>query len=120
MNVFDLVAKLTLDSSEYDEGLEQSEEKGSKFGEKLKSGLATGAKAAVAGVTALTTATIAGATAVVNATNDVAAYRQTKSETWYISHGVSGMGRNSTAQRFFNFSPDTCHEDVTSGSRKRR
>lgn len=74
MNVFDLVAKLTLDSSEYDEGLEQSEEKGSKFGEKLKSGLATGAKAAVAGVTALTTATIAGATAVVNATNDVAAY----------------------------------------------
>ena len=74
MNVFDLVAKLTLDSSEYDEGLEKSEEKGSSFGEKLKSGLATGAKAAVAGVTALTTATIAGATAVVNATNDVAAY----------------------------------------------
>ena len=74
MNVFDLVARLTLDSSQYDQGLDESAEKGQTFGEKLKSGLANGTKAAIAGVTALTTATIAGATAVVNATNDVAAY----------------------------------------------
>ncbi len=74
MNVFDLVAKLVLDSSEYDQGLDESAEKGQSFGDKLKSGLATGAKAAVAGVTALTTATIAAGTALVGATNDVAAH----------------------------------------------
>lgn len=74
MNVFDLVAKLTLDSSEYDQGLDESSEKGSSFASTLGSGLATGAKVAVGAVAALTTATIAVGTAFVNAAGDVAAY----------------------------------------------
>ena len=50
MNVFELVAKLVLDSSEYDEGLENSENKASSFGDKLKSGLASGAKIGAAAI----------------------------------------------------------------------
>ena len=44
MNVFDLFAKITLDSSEYESGLDGSEKKTVSFGEKLKSGLQTAAK----------------------------------------------------------------------------
>lgn len=44
MNVFELVAKLKLDSSEYDQGLDDSEKKASSFGDKLKGGLVGGAK----------------------------------------------------------------------------
>lgn len=73
MNVFDLVASLTLDSSQYDESLASAEEKGSGFGSKLKTGLASGAKVAVGAVTALTTATIAGGKALIDATGKVAA-----------------------------------------------
>lgn len=52
MNVFDLVAKLVLDSSEYDESLNESEEKASSFGDKLKGALATGAKVGGAAIAA--------------------------------------------------------------------
>ena len=74
MNVFDLVASLTLDSSEYDSSLESAEEKGTSFGDKLKTGLATGAKVAVGAVAALTTATIAVGKSIVDATGQVAEY----------------------------------------------
>ena len=48
MNIFELVAKLRLDSSEYNDELDKSEEKASSFGDKLKSGVSLGAKAGVA------------------------------------------------------------------------
>lgn len=70
MNVFDLFAKLSLDSSEYDEGLDKAESKGSKFGAGLKK---AGAVAA-AGVAAATGATIAAGKAFVDGVSDVAAY----------------------------------------------
>ena len=44
MNVFELVAKLVLDSKDYDKGLDDSEEKAEGFGGKLKGVLAKGAK----------------------------------------------------------------------------
>lgn len=51
LNVFDLKAKLGLDSSEYNEELEKSESKGSKFGSGLKkaAGVAAGAITAATG-----------------------------------------------------------------------
>ncbi len=53
MNVFDLFAKLSLDSSEYDSGLDKAEKKGGKFGSGLKkaAGIAAGAIAATTGAT---------------------------------------------------------------------
>lgn len=61
--VMALMATLGVDTSNFDEGLKKSESKANKFGSSLKKGLAVGAKTAVAGITALTTATSAGAVA---------------------------------------------------------
>lgn len=55
MNVFELFAKLGLDASEYEAGLEQEESKGSKFG----SGLKKAAGVAATAVTAATGAVVA-------------------------------------------------------------
>jgi TP901 family phage tail tape measure protein len=59
MNVFDLFAKLSLDSSEYDKGLSNAKSAGSALG----NGLATAAKVGLAAVTAATGATVAFGTA---------------------------------------------------------
>lgn len=70
MDVFDLFAKLSLDSSEYESGLQDAETKGSGFGK----GLATAAGVGAAAVAAVGTAAIAAGTSLVKGTGDVAAY----------------------------------------------
>ena len=67
MNVFDLYAKIALDRSEYEKGLEDASEKTSSLADKLKTGLATAAKvgtaaigAASTGIAALTKSSIEG------------------------------------------------------------
>lgn len=67
MNVFDLYAKIALDTGDYEKGLEDASGKTSSFASKLKSGLATAAKvgtaaigAASAGIAALTKSSIDG------------------------------------------------------------
>lgn len=57
MNVFDLAAKLTLDSSDYDKGLTSAEKKSSDFGANVKKAFAVGASAVAAMGTAVTTLT---------------------------------------------------------------
>lgn len=61
MDVFELVAKLGLDTSEYEEGLKGAESNASKLGGALKSGLGTAAKIGTAALA--TAATAAGALA---------------------------------------------------------
>lgn len=65
MNVFELAAKLTLDSSEYEKGLKGAKSEAQQFGEKLNGGInkmlkigAVAAGAAVAGVTAFSKAAV--------------------------------------------------------------
>ena len=67
MNVFDLYAKIALDTGEYEQGLEDASGKTSSFADKLKTGLATAAKvgaaaigAASTGIAALTKSSIEG------------------------------------------------------------
>lgn len=74
MNVFDLVAKLVLDSSEYDESLNESEEKASSFGDKLKGALATGAKVGGAAIAAAGTAAAAFGKQLVTDVGNLASY----------------------------------------------
>ncbi len=69
MNLFDLFAKINIDTSEYEEGLDKSEKKGKSFAKSLGSGLKTAAKvggialgAATAAVGALGTAVVKGVT----------------------------------------------------------
>lgn len=70
MNVFDLAAKLTLDTSEYDQGLNNSEKKASSFGKGLK----TAGKIGLGAMAAVGTATIAAGAALVKGTGEVASY----------------------------------------------
>lgn len=70
MDLFDLVAKITLDSSEYEKGLGNAENKASSFGEKL----GQASKIAGAGIAAVGTATIAMSTALVKGASETAAY----------------------------------------------
>ena len=67
MNVFDLYAKIALDTGDYEKGLEDASVKTSYFVDKLKTGLATAAKVgaaaigvAAAGIAALTKSSIEG------------------------------------------------------------
>ena len=55
INVFDLYAKITLDTSGYENGLDNASGKASGFADKLKSGLATAAKVGAAALTAAAT-----------------------------------------------------------------
>lgn len=56
MDVFDLVAKLSLDSSEYSDGLNDAKNEGADFGSKLGSALGTAGKVAGAGIAVVGTA----------------------------------------------------------------
>lgn len=74
MNVFELFAKLGLDTSEYQEGLEGAEKSASSFGTALKNGIGVAAGVTTAAITATTAATVAGTKAFVEGVSNVATY----------------------------------------------
>lgn len=74
MDLFDLFARIFLDSSEYDKGLGESEKKTESFGSKIKKGLTSSLKVGAAAVTAVTGAALAFGGAMLKATGDVAQY----------------------------------------------
>ena len=74
MNVFELFAKLGLDTSEYDKGLQGAEKSASNFGANLKKGIGVAAGVSAAAITATTAATVAGTKAFVSGVSDVAKY----------------------------------------------
>lgn len=74
MNVFDLFAKLGLDTSEYESGLEGASESASSFGSTLTKGIGVAAGVTTAAITATAAATVAGTTAFVQGVSSVAEY----------------------------------------------
>ena len=74
MDLFTLSAKLQLDKSDYDKGLDDSENKASNFGKGVANAFGTVGKAAAVGVAALGTATAAAGAAFVKSTGEVAEY----------------------------------------------
>ena len=74
MDVFDLAARITLNSQQYDKGLSDAEKKTSSFGSKLKSGLSTAAKVGAVTLGATAAAATGVAVALVKGASDVAAY----------------------------------------------
>lgn len=74
MDLFNLFAKIALDTSDYEKGLYDSEKKASSFGEKLKGGLKTAGKIGAAAVGAVAAGTAALGTALVKGAGEVAAY----------------------------------------------
>lgn len=74
MNVFELFAKLGLDTTEYNEGLEGAEKSASSFGANLKKGIGVAAGVTAAGITAVTGATVAGTKALIDGVASVSEY----------------------------------------------
>lgn len=74
MNLFNLFAKISLDTSEYEEGLEKSEKQAKSFGSSLKDGLRTAAKVGGIALGAMTAAIGAVSTALVKGTGKWAEY----------------------------------------------
>lgn len=74
MDIFDLFAKLTLDSSEFEKGLGDAQKQTGSFASKLKTGLATAGKVGVAALGAVTTAAGFMSKKILDGAADVAAY----------------------------------------------
>ena len=74
MDLFTLSAKLLLDHSEYDKGLDDSQKSASSFGESLKNGLGSAAKAGAAAIGAVGAGVGAMASKLISGVQDVAAY----------------------------------------------
>lgn len=77
MNVFDLFAKIGLDTSEYDAGLDGALTKGKSFASKLGSGLASAAKIGTAALAAIGGASLAATGALLKGAASVAEYGDT-------------------------------------------
>ena len=75
MNLFELFAKVSLDTSEYDAGVEGVAKSGQSLGSKLKSGLATAGSVAAKGIGLITTAATAAAGAFLSLDSATAEYR---------------------------------------------
>lgn len=74
MDLFNLFAKITLDTSEYEQGLDESEDKAEGFGKRLKSGLGTAAKVGGVAIGTIAAGTAALATSMVKGAGEVASY----------------------------------------------
>ena len=70
MNLFELMAKISLDTKDYDSGVKESESKFAKLASGIKTGAVAMAKAAAAGLTAVAGATTALGTSAVKAYGD--------------------------------------------------
>lgn len=97
LNLFDLFAKISLDTSEYDSGVKDVTKSGSGLASTLKKGLASAGKAAAVGIGAITTA--AGA-----AVGGLLALEQS-TEEYRIA-----MGRLNTAFEAAGYGADTAQE----------
>lgn len=67
MNIFDLEAKISLDSSGYENGLNDAEQKTKSFSGRLKDGLVGAAKASAKALAAVSATALAGVTALTKA-----------------------------------------------------
>lgn len=74
MDAMDLKAKIALDSSEYDTGIDNASNKFSGFGSTLKSGAKTIGKIGVTAFAALSTAVVGTGTAIISSANATAQY----------------------------------------------
>lgn len=74
MDIFDLSAKLSLDSGNYEKGLGNAQKSTSSFASKLKTGLATAGKVGAAALGAVTAAAGLMTKSILDGTKEVAAY----------------------------------------------
>ena len=115
MDLFDLFAKIVLDTGEYEEKLGEANEKANSFGEKLKSGLASAAKAGAAALTAASAAVVA---LTKSSIENYGEYEQLVGgvETLFKSSGDTVMGYAENAYKTAGLSANQYMDTVTSFS----
>lgn len=109
LNLFDLFAKISLDTSEYDSGVKDVTKSGESLASKLKSGLATAGKVAATGIGAITAAAgaaVGGLLALESATEE---YRvaQGKLNTAFDAAGLSADAARESYYAFYGILGDT-------------
>ena len=109
LNLFDLYAKISLDTSEYDSGIKDVEKSGSSLASKLKSGLATAGKAAAVGIGAITTAAGAAVGGLMALEESTEEYRiaQGKLQTAFDAAGMSADAAQKAYNGFYEILGDT-------------
>lgn len=109
MNLFEVFAKLSLDTSDYDKGLDESRDKAKDFGKTLKSGFVGATKVAAAGVTALAGGITAGVAALNSIAGATEEYRVAmgKLGTAFESVGMSQESANQAYTEFYKILGDT-------------
>lgn len=91
LNLFDLYAKISLDDSDYNAGIEKATKSGESFASKLKSGLSTAGKAAATGLGVITTAAgaVAGGLVALEASTEQYRIAQGRLNTAFENAGYS-------------------------------
>ena len=74
MDLFDIAAKISLNTKDFENGLQGANEQGKTFADKLKSGLGTAAKVGGAAIAAIGTGAVALGKKFVDGVSEVAAY----------------------------------------------
>lgn len=109
LNLFDLYAKISLDTSEYDRGISEVTESGSSIGSKLKNGLSTAGKVAATGLTAIAGAATAvgGSLLALEASTEEYRIAQGKLNTAFESAGYSTDTAKQAYTDFYKILGDT-------------
>lgn len=109
MNLFELFAKVSLDTSEYDAGVEGVAKSGQSLGSKLKSGLATAGSVAAKGIGLITTAATAAAGAFLSLESATAEYRAAlgKVDTAFSTSAAGAEAARGAYNGLYNVIGDT-------------
>ena len=109
MNLLDLYAKISLDTSEYDSGVEKVSKSGSSLGSKLKSGLATAGNIAAKGIGLIAGAATAagGALLALEASTEEYRIAQGKLNTAFDAAGYSAETASQAYNAFYGILGDT-------------
>ena len=109
MNLFELFAKISLDTSDYEKGVAKVTKSGESLGGKLKNGLATAGKAAATGLKAIGGAASAAGTALLLVEAKTEDYRiaQGKLNTAFEAAGMSAGAAQQAYTGFYGILGDT-------------
>lgn len=109
LNLFDLFAKISLDTSEYDSGVKDVTKSGESLASKLKSGLATAGKVAATGIGAITAAAGAAVGGLMALEQSTEEYRiaMGRLNTAFESAGYGADAANQAYSDFYGILGDT-------------
>lgn len=102
MNLFELLAKISIDTSEYDDGVSKSQKKTESFAGKLKDGLVNAGKIGAAGIGIISGAATAVTGSLLTLSSETEEFRNSQAKL-KTSFEVAGMSAEDAAKSFDGF-----------------